>query len=99
MNNVMIQFHDKLVAGFSLKTQRVYTTRDTKKAKAFTAVTANKFIQQHFHSEDMADIIIHVRVRGKEFNPLGLRPKQSIGHKEGCNEPKCRGNCDKYLEK
>jgi hypothetical protein len=97
MNNVVLQYKERLVAGFSLKTQKVYTTVDTKKAKQFTAVSANKFISLHFNNSDMVHITMHVRVRGKEFNPLGYT-KQSIGHAEYCVSSKCRGNCEKYKE-
>lgn len=47
MNNVIIQYKDRFVLGYSFKTRKVYTTRKPEDAKRFTDVSANEFMSLH----------------------------------------------------
>lgn len=72
MKQVIIQHGERFVQGFSLKTQRVYSTAYTSEAKRFSAVAANDFISQYTQIDDQftyASIQIHLIKRGEKFNP------------------------------
>ena len=47
MNNAVIQYKDVYVGGFSLKTQKVYYTKNPAKARKFTPCSAHKFIAMY----------------------------------------------------
>jgi len=44
LNNAVIQYKDVYVGGFSLKTQKVYYTKNPAKARKFTPCSAQTFL-------------------------------------------------------
>ena len=59
------------MAGFSLKTQKVYKAKDPKDIKRVTAVEVNKFIAEHAN-KNQAFKTEHIKIRilkpGQQFN-------------------------------
>ena len=73
MRNVVIQYGEQFVQGFSLKTQKVYCTVFPKEARRFTAVDANEFISKHSNKNccfDTKRITLHIIKPGQSFKPF-----------------------------
>jgi len=78
MNNIVIQYKDEYVCGYSLKTGMVYTTKDPVKARKFTSVASQNFIREHGNKGrnfDLEFIQIHVFTRGAPS--IFTKPKEN----------------------
>jgi hypothetical protein len=71
--NVIIGYLNDFVAGFSLKTQKVYKTNNPSDARRFTAIEAHNFIADHANKNEAFKteyVRIHLLKPGQPFNPI-----------------------------